>query len=559
MVRHRLPRPCLSPLWIGAWLLVPGLVLAQQDVRHTVQPGDNLHDLARRYLEDPRQWPRLQALNQIRHPRRLQPGTTLVIPAALARTPMAPATVLHVAGPASVQHDAAPGATALAAGQRVPEGARIDVGDGGFVTLQLADGSQVRLSAGTQTRLTELRHAPAPGHSQSRIELERGRVDATVTPLPTPRSRFEIRTRRAVGGVRGTTFGVASNDQGDFIGDVREGAIDVRGSAGGGTALRAGEGARVDASGTTLARLLPPPDLGTLPAVVEDIAVVELPLPRLPSADGWQVRIAAGDDPQKVVRNGLFTQSPARLPGLEDGSYLVSVRALDPWGIPGGAAEHALVVNARPVAPLLREPQAGARLLSNGLQLACTDSTEAIGYRFQIARDAAFRDVVEQTTDLGTCLHRPALLQPGNYLWRVAAVARTAQGERDQGPFSRAVPFSVVAQPPTPGAPSSRSGANALHVAWSASPGGPWRHQIQLAQDERFSRILDDQRLDEPSYTRGLPTPGLYHLRVRQIDAEGFEGPWSPVQRLDVPARITTSDQQPLTNSEGQPVQPGTR
>ena len=71
-----------------------------------------------------------------------------------------------------------------------------------------------------------------------------------------------------------------------------------------------------------------------------------------------------------------------------------------------------------------------------------------------VARDASFTDLVAQTPDLAQCSHTVRPLEPGAYLWRVAAVARDAQGERDQGPFSRSVPFQVIATPPTPSTPS---------------------------------------------------------------------------------------------------------
>ena len=562
-----MPRPSSHPPLRLPWRLVAtaaallcwsGLALAQRDQVHTVQPGDNLYDLAQRFLDDPNQWPQLQRLNHISHPRRLRPGSQLVIPAALARPEPAVADVLHVAGQASVRQGSPASATPLAVGGQVSEGAQIDVGDDGFVTLRLADGSVVRLSAGTQVRLRELRHAPAPGHVQSGLDLERGRVDATVKPLPSSRSRFEVRTPRAVGGVRGTTFGVAVGNGGDLIGDVREGAIQVRPRSAptdaAGTLVHAGQGARVGAT-TALAPLLASPDLSGVPDVIEDASRVELPLSRDAGASAWQVRIASDDAAERVVRNATVTQPVARFAALDDGHYLLAVRALDANGIPGTEAVRRLVVNAHPTAPLLREPRQGSRVVGPAVELLCTEGVSAVGYRFEVARDASFTDLVAHTPDLAQCQHTVRPLAPGAYVWRVAAVARDAQGERDQGPFSQPVPFQVVALPPTPAAPTlGGAGTDTLAVSWSTSPGGPWRHQLQLAHDESFNRLLDDQQLAEAAFTRRMPPAGTYHLRVRQIDAEGLPGAWSEPQRLEVHARVVTSDSQPLNSSEGRPV-----
>lgn len=567
-----MPRPPSSPPLRSPWqLLAPavavlcwgGLAQAQQDQVHVVQPGDNLYDLAQRYLDDPKQWPQLQRLNRVSHPRRLMPGSQLVIPAALARPEPAVADVLHVSGQASVRPASQAGAMPLAVGGQVSEGAQIEVGQDGFVTLRLADGSVVRLSAGTQVRLRELRHAPSPGHVQSGLDLDRGRVDATVKPLPSTRSRFEVRTPRAVGGVRGTTFGVAVGQGGDLIGDVREGAIHVRSLAAPtgaeGTLVRAGQGARVGNT-TAVAPLLAPPDLSGVPDVLEDASLLELPLSRDVGASGWQVRIASDDAAERVVRNAIFPLPVARFAALDDGPYLLAVRAIDSQGIPGTEAVRRLVVNAHPTPPLLREPRQGSRVMGPAVELLCTEGAGAMGYRFEVARDASFTDLVEQTTDLAQCQHTARLLVPGAYVWRVAAVARDAQGQRDQGPFSQPMPFEAVAQPPTPSSPSlSGAGPDTLGVIWSASPGGPWRHQLQLAHDDAFIRLIDDQQLAEAAFTRSMPPAGTYHIRVRQIDAHGLPSAWSEPQRLEVHERIVTSDAQPLNSSEGRPVLRGTR
>lgn len=558
MIRMPLrPSSCLLALHLFG-VALPGLA-QPADRLHTVQPGDNLYTLAQRYLADPARWPELQRRNQVADPRRLVPGSPLRIPAALLRAEPAPAEVVHVAGQAQVRGETG----SLAAGTRVPEGAHIDVGDDGFVTLRLADGSVVRLPAGTQVQLRELRHAPGSGQSQTVLELERGRVDATAKPQRGKGSRFEVRTPLAVGGVRGTTFGVAVGERGSFIGDVREGAIEVQslGASREHALLPAGKGANLASSpGARIAvtDLLAAPDLSGMPEVLEDISILQLPLPRDARASAWQVRIASGDAADGVARNATFTQPLARFAGLDDGDYLVAVRALDNQGVPGLEAVRRVVVNARPQAPLLRAPAPGARLATPEVALQCTEGEGRLHYRFQVARDAGFSDVVAQSADLAACDHTASIPTPGQYFWRVAAVARDAQGERDQGPFSAPVPFQRVALPPVPTAPRLRGGdTTTLHIAWSASAGGPWRHQIQLARDATFTQIVDDQALSEPLYSRPMPPPGTYHVRVRQSAADGLEGAWTDPQRFEVKSLIATSGAQPLTSSDGQPVRPG--
>ncbi|MGE0098664.1 MAG: FecR domain-containing protein [Hydrogenophaga sp.] len=543
---------CLS---LPAW--------AQLDGGHVVQPGDTLYGLAQRYLDDPGQWRRLQSLNQVRDPLRLMPGRTLVIPAAWMRAPPAQAEVLHVSGQAI-----AAGVTPLVAGQRLAEGARVEVAEGGHVSLRLADGSVLRLATGTAVQLRELRHEPASGRARSVLQLERGRVDATVTPLRSATgSRFEVRTPLAVGGVRGTTFGVAVGERGEFIGDVIDGAIQVQALSARAprtpTLVRAGEGARVGAqepAAVQLSTLLPAPDLSPLPALAEDVSWIELPLPTQPGAVAWQVRISSDDAGQQVLRNASFAQPLARFATPGDGDYRVAVRAVNAQGMPGGEAVHALRVNAFPPAPLLLEPTRDSRLPGPDIELRCTEASGVEGYQFEVASSADFRRPVATSPDTGRCVHTVRALTPGRYLWRVASVARDAQGQRDLGPFSAPVPFTVVALPPVPQAPAMRAPDSAqLNIHWGASPGGPWRHRIQIASDANFAQPLVDLELAQPAYSRAPLAPGRYFVRVRQLDADGLEGAWSAVQRLEIPTNVTSSDARPVTNSEGLPLTPGAR
>jgi hypothetical protein len=538
-------------------------LLAQGNISHVVQPGDTLHDLAKHYLNNPSHWPRLQAINHVRDPLRLMPGTTLVIPAALMRSPPAPAEVLHVAGQAS-----GAGTSPLVPGQRLPEGTRVDVANGGHVSLRLADGSVLRLSGGTALRLSELHHEPASGRARSALELERGRVDATVTPLRRATgSRFEVRTPLAVGGVRGTTFGVAVGDRGEFIGDVREGSIQVRplaaGAARGARTLSAGEGALVNTRNPAEVRvstLLPAPDLSPLPTVAEDASWVELALPPLPGAVAWQVSMARDEAGLQVVRNARFDQPQARFATPDDGPYHVAVRALDAQGVPGGEAVRALRVNAQPPAPLLMEPRQDGRVPGPHVELRCTEGAGVEGYVFEVASTADFSQPVARSSDTTRCAYTVQALAPGRYQWRVASVARDSQGQRDVGPFSGSVAFSIVALPPAPEAPIlGRQDGQTLRVQWSESAGGPWRHRIQMATDAGFTQILDDQDLSQPAYTRAQLPPGRYFVRVQQRDADGLRGPWSTVQRLEVSASVISSDARPVTNSEGMPLTPGAR
>ncbi len=76
--------------------------------------------------------------------------------------------------------------------------------------------------------------------------------------------------------------------------------------------------------------------------------------------------------------------------------------------------------------------------------------------------------------------------------------------------------------------------ADTLTFRWSA--GSPGQHyEFQLAKDTEFENIVIDTRLSEPQLTLRRPESGFHYLRIRTIEADGYVGPYGPVQRIDVP------------------------
>jgi hypothetical protein len=58
-----------------------------------------------------------------------------------------------------------------------------------------------------------------------------------------------------------------------------------------------------------------------------------------------------------------------------------------------------------------------------------------------------------------------------------------------------------------------------------------------MAGDDQFSKPLIDQRVDEAKLKIKRPDGGKYHVRIKTIDSDGYEGPWGDVQRIDVPSK----------------------
>lgn len=333
--------------------LAPGAWAADQkdETPHVVQVGDTLEGLPQSYFGTPRLWHQLQARNKVKDPRQLQPGSVVWIPAGLL--PAESAQVEFVHGDVKV-HTAEPGASTnpaaaanppVAAGTMLAEGTRLQVGPNGFVTVRLADGSIVKVSAQSDVQLRQLRRRGRAGSVQSVVEIQRGSVESSVAPGNDPSRRFEVRTPRAVTSVRGTRFGVALSESGHTTAAVLQGAVAVQSRTADNpaphtataTVLQPGQGLAVQADGTVGSprSLLPAPNLTSLPAAVHDLGLLALNVPAQTGASAYQAIVARDAELTQVLRSGTFANGQLRWKGLDDGQYFISVRAIDAAGIAG--------------------------------------------------------------------------------------------------------------------------------------------------------------------------------------------------------------------------------
>ena len=344
---------CASPVVFALFALcVSPAALAQasadldEALEHIVAPGDTLEGLARLYLADPQQWPALQQANQVANPRHLQPGSRLVIPAALL--PTSQAQVQFVQGVVQATLPGGGNASTPAAQQTLPEGTRLQVGAQGFISILLEDGSTIRVHADSDLRLKQLRKRGRPGSVQSVIELQRGLIEPVVPPSAEGTRRLHIRTPNATASVRGTRFTVHSTADGRTLTTVTEGQVAVQGRLPSATLLSPGQGLAIAADGQIgIPRpLLAAPNLTTLPGQVQGTDALRVQLPPLAGASAYEVQVARDNAFTQVLHTAFSGSNDITLPALEEGHYQLAVRALDDAGLPGQQAVRSLTVKA---------------------------------------------------------------------------------------------------------------------------------------------------------------------------------------------------------------------
>ncbi len=96
----------------------------------------------------------------------------------------------------------------------IPERAIVTTGPDSSVSLRFKSGSMVRLASLTQIELAELVHGATAGKRKEKIKVLTGRLWARIMKLLGQDSHFEIITKHAAAGVRGTAFWVSTDSQG---------------------------------------------------------------------------------------------------------------------------------------------------------------------------------------------------------------------------------------------------------------------------------------------------------------------------------------------------------
>lgn len=518
-------RDSLQP-WRAASLLLALLpaaalpVSAQDTLQLEVRPGDTLIGIGERYLDTPRRWLELQRLNAIRDPRRLRPGRPLQVPVDWLRWSDLTAEVVHVSG--TVSGNRGP----LAAGMRIGAGDSFDTGALGAVTLRFSDGALAVFAPQTRAALVVSREMPALGIRATTVELQGGAVDTTATPLRVPASRFEVRTPRVVTAVRGTRFRVALQEDVSRH-EVLEGRVALAGAAPEPLAVAQGQGVRAEAGRLgQVVPLLQAPDVSGIAPRFERTSV-PLQVPPMAGAAAWRWQVATDIDFTRLLQDVRTTAPVWVLTGLPDGDYHLRVRAADAQDLEGREATAPIRMAARPEPPLQLAPPTGAQIAA-GVQLVWAGQPGITRYHLQVARNADFTDLLLDRSDLAaTRFSAEPALPPGTYHWRLASL----RPDGSRGPFGDPGAFTVLE--PSAMAPP-QVGSTGLRLQWSGPAG--FRHQVQLSGDPEFGRTLIDQVVDGASLDVPSTDPGTYHVRTRLVLPDGSQGPWSAVQRFEIPA-----------------------
>lgn len=151
----------------------------------------------------------------------------------------APANAIAVDGTVTYEVDGI--ITVVKRFDQIPERAKVTTGVNSSISLRFKSGSMIRLAGRTQIEISELVHGQTAGRRKEKVKLLTGKMWARIMKLLGRDSHFEITTKHAAAGVRGTAFWTQTSAKSTtFV--IDHGAVSIT-QSNGGEQLLSGRGA----------------------------------------------------------------------------------------------------------------------------------------------------------------------------------------------------------------------------------------------------------------------------------------------------------------------------
>ncbi len=499
---------------------------------YRMQQGDNLWNLTERHLTHLKFVLPLQRLNHIQNPFRIPPGTEIRIPVKWTRQQSSSALVLRVFGEAQLKRQGHPQPLPVVDGMQIFPGDAISTGENAYVTFEFADQSILRLQDKSELRFERLEILGNNAVVSTEVNLQKGRTESLVPNNSPVNSRFRIITPSAVSSVRGTDFRVGARNEHTTMSEVMGGLVQVSNQHQSINISR-GFGVVAEANNKSLQSvpLLPPPDLSETPFLYERIPL-NISVRPLLGASGYRAQIALDECFTQLITDFDTADLPIKGGELPDGDYWLRIRGRDSVGLEGFEAKLPIRVNARPEPPFIIAPQNDSVVENQSPELQWAYQPEVAHYIILITRKNSdfSTPIIYESEVKGNRYQLNQPLEPGDYVWKIAAVS----AEEGIGPYNDPLSFRVPV--PGPALETADVGEQNLSFSWAATESGKYFH-FQFARDEYFKQLVVDTLVHESKITLPRQDSGRYYLRIKIIEADGTPGPFSQAQMIEIPSR----------------------
>lgn len=481
---------------------------------YTLQPGNNLWQFADKHLVSPGYVPKLQALNKIKNPYRLQANTVIKVPFTWVRQQPGAATVRTMSGKATLAlPNSKPRVAVL--GEQVPTGATVNTSDNSQIILAFTDGSTLVLGSNTKVVLTRMDYFPTTGASNNDIQLEKGNVSSDVTKPKLMNNRYQLRTPSAITAVRGTELRLGVGEQQQTMTSVLSGQVDLS-SQDHSQAIEAGFGAVADLNGKPGApeKLLPPPQLDQLSNVYH-YNTPFISWQPIDNAAGYHVNLYRKENVRTLLRDDLRT-NPTYFPAdLPDGDYQLIARTRSSSGLEGKEQGHDFTIRANPQPPLVLQPQ-NKQVARKNTPVRFIFSEHRQPLLLQLSQDESFASPVHQETiRSGTIFEYQLPNTSGKWYWRVASTDRAGK----PGPFSQT--REINAAGPSLRFPSLKRYA----ISGQPYPVHNASYRLIVANDAEFQDIVLQEDSAQPEWGLQREQPNsnqTYWVKIEVRNDQGY-------------------------------------
>jgi hypothetical protein len=486
--------------------------------------NDTVQDIAKRFLANGIPSSRILQHNNLANTSQLRAGDTVRIPLSWLQKQPDPARASSVSGQVMVLSGRDSRKRPLTAGTLVRVGDEL-ISYSGTATIELADGSVVRMSPNSRLAFNRLTRFGKSGMVDTRLRLNEGEVETQVRPFVENGSRFEIETPSAVAAVRGTMFTLKTSPSGTDL-RVTDGRV-AFGQRGKTRVIPEGYSARISTSSSgdmNIRRLPPAPELDPLPTQLTQLPQTLSWQPN--GADRYQVNVfEAGSG--RWIQSSTLEDTRYNLDLLDNGNYEVQLAALDRRGIAGmpGALNFEVDLQAR--AAELTRPAPGEAVNDDMPEFRWQLGGQNEVARVEISADQSFSDVIatsEWAPDQLALPSRP--LSPGQYYWRVVT-------EAGGNSVATSEVRSLIINGTLP--PVRIISVNYLdkqvRVFWQNVDTASG-YRLQLSEEPGFRNIVKEAELAETTAALRLIPGRRYFVRLKALSEGPLESRWGPGREL---------------------------
>ena len=506
-------------------LLIFSFVTSADDWSYTVRPGDNLWKITDRFLLDQSYRNRLQEYNGIPNGDDIRPGQLLNIPVPWLKVKPASATLIEIIGTVEIRRADGTTVDSPSPGDSLNAADSIITGANSSAIVEFADGSRILLDPETTVILNTISSFDQNGMIDTSFRLRGGRVESRVIPGRTPETRFRVLTPPAIAAVKGTDFNVAYQaDARKTLAEVSTGlvgmnaaGVEVEVPAGFGSATNQGE-----VPGIPVKRLSNVDLSGLQDRVASD--TVKFSWSAISGSAYYAVKLLEAQSGEFVSTQK--TEKPEiQFASLALNSYTMHIRAVDDIGLRSDVATHAFEKIPLPSAPILINPADSSDHIAPEIVFSWESGSDDGKFNYQLTTVGDFASLLIDNKEIQQTSFKPTSpLGPGKYYWRVSL----SDNDGNTSDWSDIYTFVLYEKPDTPNLVKVSLKKESLVARWEKQDHAI-AYKIEISADPEFNQIVQQQRIEDTSYTLDNTPIGRLYVRVASVGNADYVSGFSDI------------------------------